>query len=344
MTRAAGGRRKPTPEAARVHPQLALGDGHRHPARRAHRRPGDGLLGPRDWSATYGRTLERGALLAAHDRRDAGARLHDRATRARTRRWARLRAHRLCSIRSSARCSAGSAWRSPARTRRRTCCSAACRRSPPSSSASVPMLMAAANSSGGVMGKMIDAQSIVVASHRHQVVRPRGRHPALRVLPQPRARRADGGAGDAAGLRLAVHRAGGALIAPQSAKSHTRRACLRGRATSRRCAPLRRAGASSGFIPGDRLITDPLRLLAWGTDASFYRLVPKLAVVVESEDEVVRLLGRCARHAHAGHLPRRRHEPLGPGDHRLGAGAAGRQLARLRQSARTPRRSRCSRA
>ena len=34
-----------------------------------------------------------------------------------------------------------------------------------------PNLMAAANSSGGVMGKMIDAQSIVVASHCHALVR-----------------------------------------------------------------------------------------------------------------------------------------------------------------------------
>ena len=50
------------------------------------------------------------------------------------------------------------------------------------------------------------------------------------------------------------------------------------------------------FILDSRLITDPLRLLTWGTDASFYRLVPKLAVVVESEDEVVRLLRECARH------------------------------------------------
>ena len=40
------------------------------------------------------------------------------------------------------------------------------------------------------------------------------------------------------------------------------------------------------FIPAARLVTDPLRLLAWGTDASFYRLVPKLVVVVDSEDEV----------------------------------------------------------
>jgi lactate permease len=51
-----------------------------------------------------------------------------------------------------------------------------------------PVLMAAANSSGGVMGKMIDAQSIVVASTGDAVVRPRRRHPALRVLPQPGTR------------------------------------------------------------------------------------------------------------------------------------------------------------
>jgi D-lactate dehydrogenase len=49
------------------------------------------------------------------------------------------------------------------------------------------------------------------------------------------------------------------------------------------------------FIPAARLVTDPLRLLAWGTDASFYRLVPKLVVVAETEDEVRRLLECCAR-------------------------------------------------
>jgi D-lactate dehydrogenase len=51
---------------------------------------------------------------------------------------------------------------------------------------------------------------------------------------------------------------------------------------------------ASEFIPAGRLVTDPLRLLTWGTDASFYRLVPKVAVVVESEAEVVRLLALCA--------------------------------------------------
>jgi D-lactate dehydrogenase len=52
---------------------------------------------------------------------------------------------------------------------------------------------------------------------------------------------------------------------------------------------------AAAFIPKERLITDPLRLLTWGTDASFYRLIPAIAVVVESEDEVIRLLAACAR-------------------------------------------------
>src|SRR6202142_2877234 len=51
----------------------------------------------------------------------------------------------------------------------------------------------------------------------------------------------------------------------------------------------------SSRIAADRVITDPLRLLTWGTDASFYRLVPKLAVVVESEEEMIFLLPECAR-------------------------------------------------
>ncbi len=53
----------------------------------------------------------------------------------------------------------------------------------------------------------------------------------------------------------------------------------------------RRLAAS---MPRARLVTDPLRLVAWGTDASFYRLVPQLVVVVEREEEVVRVLAECA--------------------------------------------------
>ncbi|MEB0150762.1 FAD-binding protein, partial [Pseudomonas sp. CCC2.2] len=48
------------------------------------------------------------------------------------------------------------------------------------------------------------------------------------------------------------------------------------------------------MIPQDRRFTDPLSTLAFGTDASFYRLIPKLVIRVESEEEVVELL-RLAR-------------------------------------------------
>ncbi|HLN23017.1 MAG TPA: FAD-binding and (Fe-S)-binding domain-containing protein [Patescibacteria group bacterium] len=51
------------------------------------------------------------------------------------------------------------------------------------------------------------------------------------------------------------------------------------------------------FIPPARLIADPLRTLAYGTDASFYRLIPQLVVKVESEHEVRELLSACRRHA-----------------------------------------------
>jgi len=49
----------------------------------------------------------------------------------------------------------------------------------------------------------------------------------------------------------------------------------------------------SAFIPAQRRVSDPLRLLTWGTDASFYRLVPRRVVVVDSEDEVRRILQCC---------------------------------------------------
>ncbi|MCB1776024.1 MAG: FAD-binding oxidoreductase [Candidatus Competibacteraceae bacterium] len=44
------------------------------------------------------------------------------------------------------------------------------------------------------------------------------------------------------------------------------------------------------FIPEARLISDPLRTLTYGTDASLYRLIPYLVVRVESEDEMQRIL------------------------------------------------------
>ncbi|MFY0663230.1 MAG: FAD-binding oxidoreductase [Natronospirillum sp.] len=50
------------------------------------------------------------------------------------------------------------------------------------------------------------------------------------------------------------------------------------------------------LIPADRLISDALRTLAYGTDASFYRLIPQLVVRVESDAEVVLVLNACRRH------------------------------------------------
>ena len=50
------------------------------------------------------------------------------------------------------------------------------------------------------------------------------------------------------------------------------------------------------FIPSDRIYTDELRTLGWGTDASFYRQIPKIVVRSDGEDEVSRIVTACARH------------------------------------------------
>ena len=108
----------------------------------------------------------------------SGTRRHARAWRSRG---------PACSIRSSPRCSAGSAWPSPAATPRATPCSATCNAITAEQLGLNPILICAANSTGGVMGKMIDAQSIVVASRRHRPARQRRANPALRLLAQHRA-------------------------------------------------------------------------------------------------------------------------------------------------------------
>jgi len=53
--------------------------------------------------------------------------------------------------------------------------------------------------------------------------------------------------------------------------------------------------ALEDFIPKDRIHTDPLRMLAYGTDASVYRLIPKIVVDVLDEAEVVQLMGLADR-------------------------------------------------
>ncbi|MDL0431725.1 FAD-binding and (Fe-S)-binding domain-containing protein [Marinobacter sp. TBZ242] len=48
--------------------------------------------------------------------------------------------------------------------------------------------------------------------------------------------------------------------------------------------------AIKALVPATRVYDDPLSTLAYGTDASFYRLIPAVVVKVESEDEVVGVL------------------------------------------------------
>lgn len=49
------------------------------------------------------------------------------------------------------------------------------------------------------------------------------------------------------------------------------------------------------FIDVSRIFTDDLRLLAWGTDAGFYRLIPKIVIRSKNEAEVSRLLAAASR-------------------------------------------------
>jgi len=54
--------------------------------------------------------------------------------------------------------------------------------------------------------------------------------------------------------------------------------------------------ALSSILPKSRIITDDLRRLAYGTDASFYRMIPEVVAVVESEQEVQALLQAALAH------------------------------------------------
>ncbi|KIY92557.1 Fe-S oxidoreductase [Monoraphidium neglectum] len=52
----------------------------------------------------------------------------------------------------------------------------------------------------------------------------------------------------------------------------------------------------SSFVPKERQYTDPVRTLAYGTDASFYRLNPKMVVKVHNEAEIRRILPIAKKH------------------------------------------------
>ena len=50
-----------------------------------------------------------------------------------------------------------------------------------------------------------------------------------------------------------------------------------------------------GILPADRIYTDELRTLAWGTDASEYKLTPKAVLRASDEKEVSRVLEVASR-------------------------------------------------
>lgn len=50
-------------------------------------------------------------------------------------------------------------------------------------------------------------------------------------------------------------------------------------------------------LPPQRIVTDPLKTLAYGTDASFYRLVPKVVITSDSEAEIALILEAADEHA-----------------------------------------------
>ena len=50
------------------------------------------------------------------------------------------------------------------------------------------------------------------------------------------------------------------------------------------------------FIPKDRVYTDELRTLGWGTDAGFYRYIPQMVIRSDNEQEVSEIVKACRKH------------------------------------------------
>ena len=50
------------------------------------------------------------------------------------------------------------------------------------------------------------------------------------------------------------------------------------------------------FLPTERIYTDELRTLGWGTDASFYRQIPKVVIRSDGEEEISRILIVAGKH------------------------------------------------
>ena len=50
------------------------------------------------------------------------------------------------------------------------------------------------------------------------------------------------------------------------------------------------------FIPSERIYTDELRTLGWGTDASFYRQIPKVVLRSDGEEEISKIVRLCQKY------------------------------------------------
>ena len=50
------------------------------------------------------------------------------------------------------------------------------------------------------------------------------------------------------------------------------------------------------FMPTDRIYTDELRTLGWGTDASFYRQIPKVVIRSDGEEEISKIVKACKKY------------------------------------------------
>ncbi len=50
------------------------------------------------------------------------------------------------------------------------------------------------------------------------------------------------------------------------------------------------------LLPSDRIYTDELRTLGWGTDASFYRQIPKVVIRSDGEEEISKIVSLCQKH------------------------------------------------
>ena len=50
------------------------------------------------------------------------------------------------------------------------------------------------------------------------------------------------------------------------------------------------------FIPAERIYTDELRTLGWGTDASFYRQIPKVVIRSDGEAEISKIVRACKKY------------------------------------------------